>query len=306
MEMPAVYGLTLAAAQLSIGQSRLMFKTLFLSIFSLVSRFTPLTISHASSSRANCFLFDCGIVVQIGVIIFSFSFHASFFLFLGRCAEFFELISKAQGKRADDQRGLLNKSDLVLPDFLRLADSDNDPNDTDGHRGSGQRRRGNHPHQPLLCSTPADRARGRENGSAFSGSYQSQSLDLGANDSGGRGGPGPRRALMPPSGQRLRRPQGPFPSAFSPVGPSSEARGTPADWSGEGGVSGMGHALEDEESNADLTLVGEGDISSPNSSLLPPHASMSEDSCHHSYVPSAATTSATASHGWTGSGISPV
>ncbi|XP_031415883.1 regulator of G-protein signaling 12b isoform X2 [Clupea harengus] len=220
--------------------------------------------------------------------------------------EFFELISKAQGKRADDQRGLLNKSDLVLPDFLRLADSDNDPNDTDGHRGSGQRRRGNHPHQPLLCSTPADRARGRENGSAFSGSYQSQSLDLGANDSGGRGGPGPRRALMPPSGQRLRRPQGPFPSAFSPVGPSSEARGTPADWSGEGGVSGMGHALEDEESNADLTLVGEGDISSPNSSLLPPHASMSEDSCHHSYVPSAATTSATASHGWTGSGISPV
>uniref|UniRef100_A0A3B4T828 Regulator of G protein signaling 12b n=1 Tax=Seriola dumerili TaxID=41447 RepID=A0A3B4T828_SERDU len=35
--------------------------------------------------------------------------------------EFFDLISKAQSNRADDQRGLLNKSDLQLPDFLRLS-----------------------------------------------------------------------------------------------------------------------------------------------------------------------------------------
>ncbi|XP_060040254.1 regulator of G-protein signaling 12 isoform X2 [Erinaceus europaeus] len=34
--------------------------------------------------------------------------------------EFFELISKAQSSRADDQRGLLRKEDLELPDFLRL------------------------------------------------------------------------------------------------------------------------------------------------------------------------------------------
>ncbi|CAG03291.1 unnamed protein product, partial [Tetraodon nigroviridis] len=35
--------------------------------------------------------------------------------------EFFDLISKAQSNRADDQRGLLNKSDLQLPDFLQLS-----------------------------------------------------------------------------------------------------------------------------------------------------------------------------------------
>ncbi|KAJ8383159.1 hypothetical protein SKAU_G00039370 [Synaphobranchus kaupii] len=33
--------------------------------------------------------------------------------------KFFDLISKAQSNRANDQRGLLNKKDLVLPDFLR-------------------------------------------------------------------------------------------------------------------------------------------------------------------------------------------
>ena len=37
--------------------------------------------------------------------------------------EFFELISKAQSSRADDQRGLLRKEDLVLPEFLRLPPS---------------------------------------------------------------------------------------------------------------------------------------------------------------------------------------
>ncbi|KAL2097424.1 hypothetical protein ACEWY4_006631 [Coilia grayii] len=211
--------------------------------------------------------------------------------------EFFELISKAQGKRADDQRGLLDKSDLVLPDFLRLSDSDNDQI---GANGSRQRRRGNHLHKPLLSSTPADRARGRENGLALSASHQSQSLDSGVTDSEARGGRGPRRALMPPTGQRLHQSQALFPSAFSPVAPSSEARGGPSDWPGEGGVSGVGRALEDEESMADLTLVGEGDISSPNSSLLPPHASMS-DNCRRGYSPSAS-----ASQGWAGSGISPV
>ncbi|XP_007951713.1 regulator of G-protein signaling 12 [Orycteropus afer afer] len=39
---------------------------------------------------------------------------------LDEAEEFFELISKAQSNRADDQRGLLRKEDLVLPAFLRL------------------------------------------------------------------------------------------------------------------------------------------------------------------------------------------
>ncbi|XP_062852386.1 regulator of G-protein signaling 12-like isoform X3 [Trichomycterus rosablanca] len=80
--------------------------------------------------------------------------------------EFFELISKAQSNRADDQRGLLNKSDLVLPDFLRLDR-----------------------HAPDPCRS---RPRSRENGSALGASHQTQSLDSGVE------WPGARRALAPP------------------------------------------------------------------------------------------------------------
>ncbi|XP_032079731.1 regulator of G-protein signaling 12 [Thamnophis elegans] len=38
---------------------------------------------------------------------------------LEEAEEFFELISKVQSNRADDQRGLLRKEDLVLPEFLQ-------------------------------------------------------------------------------------------------------------------------------------------------------------------------------------------
>ncbi|KAI1883498.1 hypothetical protein AGOR_G00232070 [Albula goreensis] len=104
--------------------------------------------------------------------------------------EFFDLISKAQSNRANDQRGLLNKSDLVLPDFLRVAP------------------------EPTCSSTPTSRQpgprRGRQNGaggaphrSALNASHHSQSLDS-TLDIGPKGVPpsGRRRqALMPPTGQ---------------------------------------------------------------------------------------------------------
>lgn len=101
--------------------------------------------------------------------------------------EFFELISKAQSSRADDQRGLLRKEDLVLPAFLRLP-----PGATEHPGGS-----------PTSSPSSAD----------------SDSLPA---------------ASKPPGGQ-----------------------------------GGAGGALEGAP-EADLTLTGEGDISSPNSSLLPP------------------------------------
>uniref|UniRef100_A0A9J7X1I9 Regulator of G protein signaling 12b n=1 Tax=Cyprinus carpio carpio TaxID=630221 RepID=A0A9J7X1I9_CYPCA len=164
--------------------------------------------------------------------------------------EFFELISKAQSNRADDQRGLLNKSNLVLPDFLRLdmeADSSN------------------------LSSTPVshkNRPRSKENGSALSASHQSQSLDSAVE------GTAPRRALLPPNNP-LRNAAGrnppPFSSSLSPI-PHSQKGGSSGitDWRSDGGV----QALEEEESSTDLTFVAEGDITSPNSSLL-----------HHSPMP---------------------
>ncbi|XP_026544107.1 regulator of G-protein signaling 12 [Notechis scutatus] len=39
---------------------------------------------------------------------------------LEEAEEFFELVSKVQSNRADDQRGLLRKEDLILPDFLQM------------------------------------------------------------------------------------------------------------------------------------------------------------------------------------------
>uniref|UniRef100_A0A8C2PNN2 Regulator of G protein signaling 12b n=1 Tax=Cyprinus carpio TaxID=7962 RepID=A0A8C2PNN2_CYPCA len=158
--------------------------------------------------------------------------------------EFFELISKAQSNRADDQRGLLNKSDLILPDFLRL-DTEADGNN--------------------LSSTPVShksRPRSNENGSALSASRQSQSLDSAVE------GTVPRRALMPPN-RALRNAAGRnpplFSSSLSPV-PHSQKGGSSGitDWRSDGGV----QALEEEESGTDLTYVAEGDITSPNSSLL--------------------------------------
>ncbi|KAG9342501.1 hypothetical protein JZ751_016504 [Albula glossodonta] len=137
--------------------------------------------------------------------------------------EFFELISKAQSNRADDQRGLLNKEDLVLPDFLRLAP------------------------EPA-CSTPR---RGKENSAgALNASHHSQSLDS---------------TLSPRD-----PPAGPFHAPVSPIAHHTDPRAGPpwpqtsSDWRND-----TVQTVEDE-SMADLTLVGEGDITSPNSTLLPP------------------------------------
>ncbi|XP_058238850.1 regulator of G-protein signaling 12b isoform X2 [Hemibagrus wyckioides] len=152
--------------------------------------------------------------------------------------EFFELISKAQSNRADDQRGLLNKSDLVLPDFLRL-DPDTSPGDVP------------------VSSTPdpyKPRPRSKENGSALSASHQTQSLDSGVE------GPGGRRAFIPLHRNPAPRKQATFGPTLSPI---SHSHG---DWKRESGA----QALEEEEHGTDLTLVGEGDIAIPNSLLLPP------------------------------------
>ncbi|XP_061922135.1 regulator of G-protein signaling 12-like isoform X1 [Entelurus aequoreus] len=130
--------------------------------------------------------------------------------------EFFELLSRAQSTRANDQRGLLTKEDLVLPDFLRLV--------------------------PLPTSTPT-----RGPGS------RSESLDshLGSN-----GHSAPRRCLMPPVARHS-----PFGTHLSPIQrpPIQDARPS--------------LCTVEEDNHADLTLMGEGDINSPNSTLLPPSPS---------------------------------
>ncbi|TSK22540.1 Regulator of G-protein signaling 12 [Bagarius yarrelli] len=153
--------------------------------------------------------------------------------------EFFELISKAQSNRADDQRGLLNKSDLVLPDFLRLAP------------GTG-------PGDVPVSSTHdihKPRLRSKENGSALSASHQTQSLDSGVE------GPAGQRAFMPLHRNLALRKQATFGHTLLPV---SHSHG---EWKRQSGAQAL---EEDQEHGTDLTLVGEGDIAVPNSLLLPP------------------------------------
>ncbi|XP_029932818.1 regulator of G-protein signaling 12 isoform X2 [Myripristis murdjan] len=153
--------------------------------------------------------------------------------------EFFELLSRAQSSRANDQRGLLSKEDLVLPDFLRLASP------TSSCSVSSN----------LACSTPDSlkqgQGAGRENGISqrmpLSSSLRSESLDSSLSSSA-NGLSGTRRCLLPPP----RHP--PFGTHLSPI-----AR--------------PGLRTVEEDCHGDLTLVGEGDISSPNSTLLPPSLS---------------------------------
>ncbi|XP_005735894.1 regulator of G-protein signaling 12b isoform X3 [Pundamilia nyererei] len=176
--------------------------------------------------------------------------------------EFFDLISKAQSNRADDQRGLLNKNDLQLPDFLRLS-----PVATNQTPPA--------PHNPEpSCSTPnshhsnngsfprsghrGNKANGGDRGGGVGGthllnaSHQSQSLDSGMGTESGRG----ERSRPPP----------PFPGTVSPIHPSQGAqRGLLQD-------SGRGESVQmlEEDTLSDLTLVGEGDINSPSLNYVTP------------------------------------
>ncbi|XP_006893723.1 PREDICTED: regulator of G-protein signaling 12 [Elephantulus edwardii] len=152
---------------------------------------------------------------------------------LDEAEEFFELISKAQSSRADDQRGLLRKEDLVLPEFLRLPPAPTAP------KGLGKRLGKSHSQD----SAPP----GQRWGAPECGSLPS---------SPGSGGSQPQS-----------------PAALSLPGPWAPCTSVQ-----EGGVKSWrpqrreteGTPTLDEDPTADLTLVGEGDISSPNSTLLPP------------------------------------
>ena len=178
-------------------------------------------------------------------------------------SEFFELISKAQSHRADDQRGLLNKSDLQLPDFLRLSPDASDkaappPYDPEPSRSARRSRNSNHG-----SGRRGDKADSNDRGGGCSGhllnaSRQSQSLDsaLGNESRGGR------KARPPPP------PPPPFPGTLSPHRPSPVGQHHPL----QDAFRGESVQMPEEDALSDLTLVGEGDINSPSLNYLSPSA----------------------------------
>uniref|UniRef100_A0A8C6KUZ2 Regulator of G protein signaling 12b n=1 Tax=Nothobranchius furzeri TaxID=105023 RepID=A0A8C6KUZ2_NOTFU len=160
--------------------------------------------------------------------------------------EFFDLISKAQSNRADDQRGLLNKSHLQLPDFLRLSPEPNSStpdsrNPSNGSFPSGGRR-GNK-------ATSNDRG-GVGSSHWLSGSHQSQSLDSALGT------------------ERKPRPPPPFPTTVSPIRPNRAPQHGPL----QDSTWGESIQMLEEDAMSDLTLVGEGDINSPSLTYVTPSA----------------------------------
>ncbi|XP_043970103.1 regulator of G-protein signaling 12b isoform X2 [Gambusia affinis] len=174
--------------------------------------------------------------------------------------EFFDLISKAQSNRADDQRGLLNKSDLQLPDFLRLTPTSPTtapPRNPEPICSTPNSRNSNNGGFPS-SSHRGNKGNGNHRGGVVSGSYllsashQSQSLDsaLGAECGGGR----------------KTRPPPPFPATVSPIQSTRPgAQGLFQD-------SARGESIQmlEEDTLSDLTLVGEGDINSPSLNYITP------------------------------------
>ncbi|XP_062069183.1 LOW QUALITY PROTEIN: regulator of G-protein signaling 12 [Lepus europaeus] len=150
---------------------------------------------------------------------------------LDEAEEFFELISKAQSSRAEDQRGLLRKEDLVLPEFLRL------------------------PLRSPEKASPLSEAGGSARDSSGSPATSSGSA---------HSPPGPPGTTPPGP-----RPPGPF---CAPLPPAPHAQeGATHIWKRQSPeVEATAIQTVEDDHLAELTLVGEGDIGSPNSTLLPP------------------------------------
>uniref|UniRef100_A0A3Q3F741 Regulator of G protein signaling 12b n=1 Tax=Labrus bergylta TaxID=56723 RepID=A0A3Q3F741_9LABR len=176
--------------------------------------------------------------------------------------EFFDLISKAQSNRADDQRGLLNKSDLQLPDFLRLSPVatnqagpplyETEPGCSTPH--SRHSNNGSFPSSGRQGTKANSNDRGGGSTHLLNASHHSQSLDsaLGNESRGGRK-TGPR-------------PQ--FPGTISPIHPSQGAQcGFHLD-----SVRGESVQMLEEDTLSDLTLVGEGDINCTSLNYVTPSA----------------------------------
>ncbi|XP_034491786.2 regulator of G-protein signaling 12 isoform X1 [Marmota flaviventris] len=184
---------------------------------------------------------------------------------LDEAEEFFELISKAQSNRADDQRGLLRKEDLVLPEFLRLP------------TGSAE--------LALSTSAPAKgfskrplAGCGQERAVQPSGSWEpaQDCSDSPATSPGSAQSPSsthsPGSAHSPPGVPGTTAPGQNTPG--EPFCAPQGQEGTTQIWRRQSRDVEAGdiQTVEDEHV-ADLTLMGEGDISSPNSTLLPPSPS---------------------------------
>ncbi|KAM6132389.1 regulator of G-protein signaling 12 isoform 2-T2 [Pterocles gutturalis] len=174
---------------------------------------------------------------------------------LDEAEEFFELISKAQSNRADDQRGLLRKEDLILPDFLRLPPTGPEPSSST-------------PTGPKVLNKRVSKNDGKDGCTSPSGKQESiQNFNENSVKKMGCSENKHKSALAALHSQKTF--SVPFNTALSPIPHAQENNATV--WKRQSReLQAEGIQMVDDENVADLTLVAEGDISSPNSTLLPP------------------------------------
>ncbi|NXL42475.1 RGS12 protein, partial [Podilymbus podiceps] len=174
---------------------------------------------------------------------------------LDEAEEFFELISKAQSNRADDQRGLLRKEDLILPDFLRLPPTGPEPSSSTPAGPKGLNKRFSKSDGKDGCTSPSGKQESVQN------SNENSVKKMGYSENKHKS------ALTALHSQKTF--SVPFNTALSPIPHAQENNATI--WKRQSReLQAEGIQMVDDENVADLTLVAEGDISSPNSTLLPP------------------------------------
>ncbi|NXF16362.1 RGS12 protein, partial [Rhodinocichla rosea] len=174
---------------------------------------------------------------------------------LDEAEEFFELISKAQSNRADDQRGLLRKEDLILPDFLRLPPTGPEPSSSTPAGPKGLSKRVSKSDGSDGCTSPSGKQESLQN------SNENSVKKVGYSENKHKS------ALAALHGQKTF--SVPFSPPLSPIPHAQENNA--AVWKRQSReLQAEGIQMVDDENVADLTLVAEGDISSPNSTLLPP------------------------------------
>ncbi|XP_053832309.1 regulator of G-protein signaling 12 isoform X4 [Vidua macroura] len=174
---------------------------------------------------------------------------------LDEAEEFFELISKAQSNRADDQRGLLRKEDLVLPDFLRLPPTGPEPSSSTPTGPKGLSKRVSKSDGSDGCTSPSGKQESVQNFNENSVKKMGYSENK------------HKSALAALHSQKTF--SVPFSPPLSPIPHAQENNA--AVWKRQSReLQAEGIQMVDDENVADLTLVAEGDISSPNSTLLPP------------------------------------
>ncbi|KAM9378094.1 regulator of G-protein signaling 12 isoform 2-T2 [Phaethornis superciliosus] len=174
---------------------------------------------------------------------------------LDEAEEFFELISKAQSNRADDQRGLLRKEDLILPDFLRLPCTGPEPSSSTPSGPKGLNKRVSKNDGKDGCTSPSGKQESIQNFNENSVKKMGYSENK------------HKSALTALHSQKTL--SVPFNTALSPIPHAQENNA--AIWKRQSReLQAEGIQMVDDDNVADLTLVAEGDISSPNSTLLPP------------------------------------